>query len=572
MATQITQLPQDVIDAIAAGETIERPAFVIKELIENALDAEATKIEIMFRRSGMETIQVYDNGIGISKENLAKAVLPHYTSKIKTLQDLDQITSLGFRGEALASIARVSSMAITSRPKNNDIGYQLVVEQTQLSQPTKQAMNSGTLVQVERLFTNVPVRRKFLTNLQREKRHIVEVVTNHALARPDVQFTLREGNKLLLDLPSQSLAQRIAQLFGTETSKLILPITYKHSFVSISGFIGKPQLGRKYNRYQYLSLNKRPVYHAQISSTLKKAFGSLLSPGSTPWFVVQIELPSSVFDVNVHPRKEAVSFLDESQVISLLNKAVVRTLSELDSGYRYDPAPSSVSLKFRDRRTPLPVQHKLLKKAVVPWSPKPSDTSEVLQVASTYLVFRDDDGMHIIDQHAAHERILYEQFKREFESQNADTDDESSQLRPRSVELQPSYILNLDENEASAWQECEQTLKQLGFDWSEFGPNSYAINRIPKQLENHDLDQVIPDVLDDLVSNAPLQLSNDSHRTLAYLACRSAIMAGDPLSTEEASNLIKQLSQTINNSTCPHGRPTKISFDISTIEKLFNRR
>ena len=560
--SRISYLPADVINAIAAGETIERPAYVIKEVVENALDAAASHIDITFSQAGLEHIRVHDNGIGMSAEDLSLAPLAHTTSKIASLADLEKLTSFGFRGEALASISKVSIVTIASKQADQDVGHMLQVRYGRVSEVTPRGMQEGTTIVVEQLFGQIPVRKKFLNNLSKERRMIQDIVLGLALANPKVGFTLKDGKKLLLEVPAeQNLSTRIQYLFDGSISEQLLPISFEHSLFKVDGFIGKPQLARQHAKHQHLFINKRSISFPIITTVIKKAYGSLLKPGFSPWFVIQLTLPNTVFDANVHPRKETVAFLDESQVIQLINRSVVETLSTADLSFEYQPVPVP-ALQLQDRSTPLPELHATLKQQVLPWSVKALNKNKVLQIDNTYLLFPEADGYTIIDQHAAHERILFEQFAAAYSGEDSH----------KTISLEPAFILNFTPEEDSRWQEHAQVLRGIGFKWEEFGPNSYSITKVPSLLGHHDLDEVIPQVLDDISANIPLTISNQSHRTLAYLACRSAIMAGDPLGTDEAIRLIEKLQATPRNATCPHGRPTRIYFSKEKLEKLFGRR
>jgi DNA mismatch repair protein MutL len=564
----IHRLPTNVVNAIAAGETIERPAYVIKELIENALDAGATTIDIAFAQAGLERIRVYDSGHGMAAEDLALAPLPHTTSKITQIDDLSSLTTFGFRGEALASISKVATLSIASRTADSEVGHVLRIHHGTASEVTPQPMAKGTTVLVERLFEHVPVRKKFLTNLQKERRLILEVVTQQALSSPQTGFILKDGAKLLLDLPpKQDLHTRLGYLYDQETLEQLVPIHFSHPSIKMSGYIGTPQLARKHAKHNYFFLNQRVVSFPILGTVIKKAYGSLLQPCFSPWFLLHLEMPSTLFDANIHPRKETVAFLDESQIIALINRAIVETLSAQDLSWQFQPkttpqTPSFSSVQLRDKHTPLPLLHQTLRQEITPWTVKELNANEVLQIQNTYLIFSEDDGFTMVDQHAAHERILYEQFKAAFEQHTT---------QHLSSPLEPPFILNLSTEEDLAWQEHANTLHTIGFSWDSFGPHSYAIHQVPSMLANHDLDHVIPHVLDDLIANVPVALTNQTHRTLAYLACRSAVMAGDPLSVEEAKRLLFQLSQTTNNATCPHGRPTRIHMSKQKLEKLFGR-
>lgn len=561
---KIRLLPTHVIQTIAAGEIIERPAYVVKELIENSLDAGATNIDVSFIRSGLERIRINDNGEGIAKEDLPLAIEKHSTSKITSLTDLEKLASYGFRGEALASIVTVADLKLSSRRQTDDIGATLATYQGQAEPIIAEAMNYGTTVIVDHLFKHVPVRKKFLNNLHKERRLIIDVVTRLAIANPHVSFTLTGENKPIFNLAAcGNMRDRINLIFDENITQHLIGVNYHHSFFDMEGMIGNNQIARRDNRHQYLFLNNRPINHQTIARIIKRAYGSLLESEDMPWFALNISLPSNIYDINVHPRKETVDFMDEIQVIKLVTDVIVDALTEIRSVKpSLPPFLNSNDDYALDKSTPLPELHQQLKAEVKPWSLKSAHQLEVLQVLNTYLVVKSEDGIKVFDQHAMHERILFEQFKNEL----------LKSIDKIQTELESPITLNLNPSEKTLLTEHSQDLNKIGFNWIEFGPDSIQITSIPKHLENHNIAEILPKVLDDIAMGLPLNLSSETEKTLCYLACRSAVMAGEALSADEIYNLLQKWSETENNLSCPHGRPTVRDFSQEELEKMFERR
>lgn len=567
--TSIQKLPQSVISAIAAGEVIERPAYVIKELVENALDAYATQIDIEVTTAGLDQIKVSDNGHGMSAADLCLAPLLHTTSKLRHLRQLEFIDTNGFRGEALASICAVSRVTIQTKQPQAKTGYSLHIDHGQSADPQPVGLPPGTTITVDGLFDQIPVRKKFLQSKNAELQTLSQVVTQLSLAHPQVAFSLQSDGKHLMSLPTgQTLKERIASLFGTDVIDETIPVSYHHSFIKISGFLGKSSLARK-NAYQHLSLNNRSISHRQISKAVKNVYGSLLSDGHSPWFVLHLTLPPNVFDINIHPRKETAAFLNESELITLFNQVLVDTLSDYLAEKKRVPSTALLNsdVLYNDKHVPLPELHSHLKESIQPWSPKhvPPET-HILQIDNTYLLVPQRGSFTIIDQHAAHERILFEQFKAAFQNSLRDEDGIA-----RVQQLEEPFLLELPAGEVFLWTEHGDELTKIGFEWELFSQQTIKISAIPNQLNEHDLGEVLPNMLADISAGRKLSITDQQQHTLAYLACRSAIMAGDPLTQDERRNLIQELAATENAATCPHGRPTYLEYSQEKLAKLFKR-
>jgi DNA mismatch repair protein MutL len=570
---RIHALPRSVINIIAAGEVVERPAVVVKELMENALDAGATQLTIRLEKSGLKKITISDNGHGMDVPDLKLSILRHTTSKIADAPDLEKIATFGFRGEALASIASVARLSMASRPLHSPSGYQITVENGQIIEETPVGMPPGTVVTVEDLFATVPARLKFLKSAQTELRLSISAVLQAALAHPEVTFQLYHHDKVVLSLPAeQSPLERTAQLLQQPTHQL-LPLHFNHTFFTAEGFLGTPQLARRSKTHQFLFINRRPVSHTPLTKLVKELYGSLLDPRSEPLFVIHLHLPARLLDVNIHPRKEAVAFMDEAQILELVERAVRHTLENQDLTYEVDRTVSVGPWQLRDS-APQPLDRtasgstaQALKHVVKPWQVGQVEVSEqpyILQVHNTYLMTQTPTGFLMIDQHAAHERILFEQFKQALASQ-AET--------PEVISLEVPALIAVSAPESELLDSHLALFHQLGLNLEPFGQHTFRLTTLPALLQDRHPTKLIREILDDLVEGKPVKgVDSIAERTLAYLACRSAIKAGDPLTQAERQQLLTKLAETTPNTTCPHGRPITITFELKDLEKIFKRR
>jgi DNA mismatch repair protein MutL len=563
----ILPLTPEVISMIAAGEVIERPATIIKELIENALDAQATQIIISLQDSGKKEIRISDNGFGIPMAELAIAVERHTTNKLKTTADFDQLLSYGFRGEALASIGTVSTLQLRSRPVDQTAGAEITVRFGQATDVQPVGMATGTQITVSHLFAKQPARRKFLKSANQERHAILELVTHMALTVPEVGFELQDNEQVLLHLPPQkALLERITDLFGPETADHWWPVSATTKNFSILGVVSSPQLARKTRPIQVFSLNRRLIQPSLITPAVKQSLGSSLEVRTAPMFVLFVSLSPTKIDVNVHPRKEIVQFSEEQQFLQELQTLLT---DHIQVKYLAQPSkPLMVKDPGPETDLPtgtLPILHHHLKTHASPWYHALAQRGQtILQVHNTYLITETDNGLLIIDQHAAHERVLYQQFLELFEQQVAEKN---------SYQLPTPLLLRLTPASANLLNEHIETFTSLGFSIEPFGEYTYRISAVPTLLQEHSPQRVIETVLGDIADNIPTRgIEQLAHRTLAYLSCRSAVKAGDPLTHDQAATLLAKLQQTPLAFSCPHGRPTMHSFSWSEIEKFFHRR
>lgn len=567
MSATIKQLPNEIISQIAAGEVVDRPTSAIKELIDNAIDARATQIKIELENAGQKMIRIIDNGIGMSQVDLKVCFLPHTTSKIKNLTDLSNVNTLGFRGEALSSIASVSNLTISSR-KKNQTGQQINITQGKNKNIQPIGIAPGTEVTITNLYDNVPARKKFLKKPATEIKHITNLILTYALAQPQISFTLINNEKIILQLSAVEKTNiRLIDALGKNTVKHLIPIHFSHSIFQINGWIGDPKIARFNKSKQYLFVNSRPVSSQLISKTIKKIYGGLLEPKAHPQFIISINLPPSFVDSNIHPRKKTVRFWDENYLLTLLKQIIGTTLEKtnlIDTSENFILELNDNNFQNREIKANKYLSG-TLKEVVKAWeTTQTREERQILQIHDLYLVAQTEKGMLLIDQHAAHERILYQQF--------LDAYKEKSQ-KLNSTKLQKPIIIDLSMDDAHLLLQNLKIFNKLGFQISQLDANNFKIGAIPDHIDPKNSEKVIIEVLDDLINgDLPREIDSATHRTIAFLSCRSAIKQGDSLSQEERKNLLEKLAQTELNYTCPHGRPTHIILSMSELEKMFHRK
>lgn len=562
----IFQLSQDIIGKIAAGEVIERPMYAVKELVENAIDAKADVITIHIEESGLRQIIVSDNGIGMSREDLEACFLSHTTSKIRHEEDLHRIKTLGFRGEALASIAAISLLTIKSRTPKSAGGTLVEIENNKLQKISPVGTPIGTIVTAENLFHNVPARKKFLKSQATEFRQITDIILHYALSFPEIHFVLTHNKKTVFDLSKKSTTHdRIKFVFGDSIFEHFLPVEYGDSYINIEGFVGKPQIASSNNQRQYLFVNKRKVSDKLISLAVKEAFGTLLPAISTPVFRLHLTVPYDVVDVNVHPRKEQVSFLNNKLMFDAIKQAVTQTLTDHNITFQLAKFHQVETGRKGETQT---FAGKMLKETVLPWNRQGIGEilrqTPIVQLHNLYILVATKEGFFLIDQHAAHERILYEQFVKEFEQQKK---------KKENYVLKTPIKLDLFFTESQALEEYKEIFSNIGFELESFQGNTFLIRKVPILFKGRNIQKIIADMIADLLEDkTPKPIDVRSQRMLAFLSCRAAVKAGDSLTQSQCQTIIKQLEKTQNNATCPHGRPTKLAVSLEDLEKSFRRK
>ena len=584
-------LPSEVASQIAAGEVIERPASVVKELLENSIDAGASLIAINIEEAGKRLIEVADDGCGIPAQELALAVERHATSKLQNAEDLFKINTLGFRGEALSSIGSVARLTITSRPAESQAGARLRVEGGLGAAVQASGSPPGTIVQVGNLFYNVPARLKFLKTDTTERRQIDTLVTRYALAYPFIRFQLKQDGKPALQTSGNGKRREVlAALHGVEVARQMLEVLAEEEGLSIQGFISPTSLTRSNRREIVFFVNGRPVLDAALVAALIKAYHTLLMVGRYPLGILFLETPPEAVDVNVHPTKAEVRFRDPNRVFTGVQAAVRRALlahtpvPRLENQLRWTPGPGwGVPAKEADlnwQGMQKPGSQTDFGNAPDDGSPHSSvqpDTTRqssqpglpgaripllrlVGQIASAYLVAEGPDGLYLIDQHAAHERVLFERFMAQ---RNGEIPSQSL-LQPVTVEL-PAASARLLEPQLPM-------LQRLGFEVEPFGSNTYLVRAIPNLLSGSDPAAALRVLVEDFEEDeTPLQAEVEA-RIIARVCKRAAVKAGHTLSTEEQKALLADLEACRSPRTCPHGRPTMIHLSVDLLERQFGRR
>lgn len=576
---RIQVLDEVTINKIAAGEVIERPASVVKELVENSIDAGATDIRVEVTGSGIQSIKVTDNGSGMSREDVSIAFLKHATSKIKDVNDIEKVLTLGFRGEALSSITAVANVEITTRQPGELAGTRVVVHGGEVVSMGDAGSADGTSVMVEDLFFNTPARRKFLKSGRTELAHIVDVVTRNALGHSQVSFYLSHNGRELFRSPSSGdLFDTIVHIYGPEIARELTLVDFSNDLVHVSGYISKPGFTRSDKDHQAFFINTRPIRSRTISDALRLGYYTMLPRGRYPVAVLRVTLDTSEVDVNVHPAKQHVRFGHELALMDAVSDAVRTALSEhelipekeekadtqtklypetedaplvreVQTGFRVPVADTQRRLTRTDRYLAHTSQE----------SGKLTDMQILGQVDNVYIIARTGDGLVIIDQHAAHERVLYEQVM------------ESG--KRGSQELITPVNLELEVRERVLLKYYIPYLEDAGFCISEFGPDSFAVTAVPHILGKLEDTAVVHDIISDILSGGRIKDGTGiSERVSNSTACRGAIKAGAALTNEQMENLVSQLYRTKNPHTCPHGRPTIILFDRNEIDHMFRRK
>ncbi|HBH46937.1 MAG: hypothetical protein A2445_05480 [Candidatus Jacksonbacteria bacterium RIFOXYC2_FULL_44_29] len=587
-------LPQTLINKIAAGEVVERPASVVKELLENALDAGATQIEVEIEQGGKKLIKVTDNGFGMELADLKLSILPHATSKISTIEDLYQLTTLGFRGEALSSVAAVSEFSIGSRTNNDSVGQILATDaQNQPTQPLLKpaALNVGTTVTCQNLFYNIPARQKFLKSDQTEFNHLSDIFITIALINPQITLTLKHNGRLIQQLEEKTIWEdRVADLLGKELLANMLKIDFAAGDYRIKGLVSKPETAVPTAQYQYIFINNRPVKDGLILKATRRAYGGLIMERLQPNLILSLTVAPGRADFNVHPRKLEVRHENPGQIFGFIEAAVKRALGQTSfkpAGSILDRSPiltSKPTYPWRlsgrsfDRETQ-PSQHQYRKFDLQPTllaeqkssaddqTPSPTiiDTQWRLlgQLHQAYILIENESGLLLIDQHAASERINYENLVRDAEEKTG----VKKQLLalPINFELAPSQK-NILENNLTIFD-------GLGLEIEPFGGNTFNLQSVPAALKIPDPAALIKEVIRELAEETKVTGLDDLKKEILHLlACHSAVKFGDTLTQPEQLALIKTLEQTPNNQSCPHGRPTTYQLTWPELEKWFKRR
>jgi DNA mismatch repair protein MutL len=577
-------LTDETIGKIAAGEVVERPMSVVKELIENAIDAHATRIEVEIEEGGSKLIRVSDNGIGMQREELSLAVTRHATSKLNSFDDLEKLHTLGFRGEALPSISAVGEVSI--RSSTGEAGGSLTIDFGRAGEARVDAAPRGTTVSVRDLFANVPARRKFLRQPSTEATYISRLIGAYACHRSDIQWSLTiDGRRAIRTDGAGDDGSAALGVFGAELAGEVLLLTdldgdSRVPGIDVSGWVTSPRISRSHRQNMAFFVNGRLVQHRALSFALEEAYHSLLMVGRHPLAMVRIEIDPSAVDVNVHPTKAEVKFADERAVCRAVQRATHQALLSQHRNVlpevRFEPVPratmSASQVSFTNGAEPIPIgaAYGLDSRRERDRDPEPEPSQpahpsgipvmRVLgQVGGTYIIAEGPAGMFMIDQHAAHERIMYEKIL--------------SQMTSKSVDRQPlldPLVVELPPDELAVFDKSVDELNEIGFEIERFGDHEVIVRQIPALVKGVDIAERLHQILQELADGGAGDSWLDSVAISA--ACHTSIRAGQPLSLPEMRELVAQLERTQQPRACGHGRPTMLHMSQSELERQFSRR
>ncbi len=571
----IRVLPPRVASKIAAGEVVERPASVVKELVDNAIDAAATQIAVEVQAGGVRLIRVVDNGFGIPPDEVDAAFQRFATSKLATAEELEGVASLGFRGEALPSIAAVAEVTMVTRGGDELGGTFISLKDGEIQQKSKRGSPVGTTVIVRNLFRSFPARLKFLKSASTESSHIGQVVTQYGLAYPEIRFTLVvDGRTTFRTTGSGNMREVLAAVYGSDVARSLLPIENPGAdpdrlMPRAAGFVSPPSLTRATRSYISLFVNRRWVQSRTLTYAVEEGYRGLLMTGRHPIAVINVAVPPQDIDVNVHPAKAEVKFRNEREAFGVVQKAVALTISA------QAPMPSLDTLQRPQPTPPPPAERPMSEFDAIPSVRRPegpvesvhsseptSGTLPILrvlgQVGNAYIVAEGPNGMYLIDQHAAHERVCFERIRDQRRRQAVEV---QGLLEPLPVELTP--------RQQELLEVYAEALAAHGFDLEHFGGRTYLVRSVPAMLRDQDAAASLAELLDFLAEGE----KGDMGESIAMsLACHCAVRAGQVLGQEEILDLVRQLEHTSQPRTCPHGRPTMVHVSTAQLEKGFGRK
>ena len=600
MSGRIVVLSEEVANQIAAGEVVERPASIVKELVENAIDAQGTDIRVELEKGGCQSVRVADNGLGIEREDVALVFERHATSKIKKLEDIYTTGSFGFRGEAMASIASIARVELLTRRPEDLTGTRALAQAGSIVEIMPAGCRAGTQITVSNIFANVPARRKFLKTEATEQAACLDAVTRLALAHPEVKLTVKAGGREVFSAPVvPSASDRVKMIMGDDFTRQCFEIAQEQDQLCLRGFVSAPQYTRSNSKNIFLFVNSRFVRDNSFTHALLGAYRQVIEPRRYPAAVLFLNMPGEEVDINVHPAKLEVCFRNSREVYDLVSKSVAKALAgsqvspaAATFAYRLTPkAASSAQSGFwkprasygETARLPDIFSTQNMRQAIaedmraryeIPREVSPqtqegearlgitfANHTYVGQFAGTYLIFEGPEGLMLLDQHAAHERILLERLKATHANQAV------------SQPLLMPEVVTLSAAQVSLLEESLNLLRGIGFEVEIFGRDAVAVKAMPAMLPYITPQEVIADLADQLADQqSALTLDERREKILASLACRAAVKANARLSPEEVAALCRDLEQTPFNATCPHGRPVSIQFSLYEIERLFKRK
>ena len=584
----IQQLPNHLINQIAAGEVVERPASVVKELLENSLDAGATDVHVDVIAGGQKLIRVRDSGAGIAREELSLALSRHATSKISSLEDLEAVASLGFRGEALPSIASVARMTLTSRTADHDSAWQLEADNGEQSTARPAAHPVGTTVEVHDLFYNTPARKKFLRTERTEFGHIEKWIRRLALSRPDVGFTVTHNRRAVLQLNAattdEQRQQRIAKICGELFAEHAVRIERETEGVALSGWVGLPTFNRSQADLQYWFVNGRSISDRTLSHAAKHAYRDVLFHGRFPAYVLQLTIDPASVDANAHPAKLEVRFRDSRRIHGIVSQTIELALRDTrPGGHSITPVPAGTTTLFSQGSMPLrhatSVGASSVRETMAAYNTMAGGASALAeqmpahegdiprmgfalaQLAGVYVLAENKDGLIIVDMHAAHERIVYEKLKKSF-------DDKTIVRQPLLVPVSVA----VSEHEANLIESSQDTLEQIGLVVDRSGPTTLVVREMPGLLRDADAESLLRDVLSDVSDAGQSKRVEDiCHDYLATMACHNSVRANRKLTIHEMNALLREMEVTEHADQCNHGRPTWTAISMPELDRLFLR-
>lgn len=608
MASRIKILPDSLASKIAAGEVVQRPESVVKELLENAVDANATSIELIVKQAGKSLIQVCDDGSGMTEEEALLCIQKHATSKISSMEDLESIKTLGFRGEALSSIASVCQLEIRTETRDAEIGTLLKIESENEIITEKISTSKGTCVAVKNIFYNIPARRKFLKTDNTELKHIIDTFNRIALAHPEIAFKFYNSENLVFDYKTGTLNERIEQVFADNMLEALIPVTQETDYLSLNGYIGKPSIFKKSRGEQYLFLNKRFVINKNINHAVFTAFENILEKGDYPFFILFLTIDPKKVDVNIHPSKLEVKFDDEKDIYNFVLSVVRKSISSHDlvptmsfenktpQGERLSFNPFTIvkqndfsdrpnftqretrertavtdedidlvfssltkNIKTGDNSNYESVENKFDKQIEHSASTE-IETTFLIQLHNKYILSQIKSGLMIIDQHVAHERILYEKVLSRLDAN-----------MPFTQQLLFPIKIQFDVASYEILKELDLMVTKIGFKLK-YLPKSYIlIEGVPDDIKNGSEEKILREFVSEYVSNQTEKQLEEKDNIAKSYSCKAAIKAGDKLSEKEMRLLIDQLFATSMPYVCPHGRPIVIKISLEEFDRRFGR-
>jgi DNA mismatch repair protein MutL len=620
MEQVIRLLPDHIANQIAAGEVVQRPASVVKELMENAIDAGATRVDLLIKDAGKTLVQVIDNGTGMNPQDARMAFERHATSKIRTTEDLFNIRTMGFRGEAMASIAAVAQVHLKTRPHASELGTEVVIEGSDVKRHAAELCSAGTSIAVKNLFFNVPARRNFLKSNPVETRHVMNEFVRVAMAQPELGFSFEHNGHKVYDLKPTTLEGRIVQLFGKDLDGHLLPINELTPYVGIGGYIGTPEVARHKKGEQYFFVNRRFIKSHYLHHAINNAFSSLIPSDAQPYYFIFFEIDPAHVDINIHPTKTEIKFDDERTIYALLHSIIRKGLGAYHRAPLIQPIEEDQSISQLIQRTPLPGEdspnladrpesggksiwddfytqtpqtsprtesHLGRQQPYTHYQPRETSSPRMLfpeserpatlpgteslpdskgdglyyQLEGRYILYHGSAGLLLIDQHNAHQRVLYEQF---LEADALGTLASQQMLFPQTLQFTPIDF--------SYMREIEQDVRALGFDLSETGNHSYMLHGMPAELKGSKVEkffeEIIAEVRETGESDAKVKLGERLARSIAM---RSALPAGKRLNAEEMRNLVERLLDCNHPAMTPTGKPTYQRLDLAGLDRFFQR-